>query len=136
MLLLLILDRNPLSQDVVDEPLQVYLTGSDDLLEVLELGLKIILACVIADELDGLLVVLGRKLLWAVLDEVFKAKPGLVVLGIKDLLIDLLLDGEPRSKLCTLGTVWCDEVFWLSVVAHEKWSNKGVQTGQWLIRPS
>lgn len=60
MLLLLILDRDSLCQDIVDEPLQVHFAWSDDLLKVLELGLKIILACIITDEFDSLLIILGR----------------------------------------------------------------------------
>lgn len=61
MLLLLVLDRDSLGQDVVDEPLQVRVVGPDDnLLEVFEFWLKVILASVIADELDGLLIILGR----------------------------------------------------------------------------
>lgn len=61
MLLLLVLDRDSLGQDVVDEPLQVRVVGPDDnLLEVFEFWLKVILAGVIADELDGLLIILGR----------------------------------------------------------------------------
>jgi hypothetical protein len=60
-LLLLVLDRDSLGQDVVDEPLQVRVVGPDDnLLEVFEFWLKVILAGVIADELDGLLIILGR----------------------------------------------------------------------------
>jgi hypothetical protein len=60
-LLLLVLDRDSLGQDVVDEPLQVRVVGPDDnLLEVFEFWLKVILASVIADELDGLLIILGR----------------------------------------------------------------------------
>lgn len=61
MLLLLVLDRDSLGQDVVDEPLQVRVVGPDDnLLEVFEFWLKVILAGVVADELDGLLIILGR----------------------------------------------------------------------------
>lgn len=61
MLLFLVLDRDSLGQDVVDEPLQVRVVGPDDnLLEVFEFWLKVILAGVVADELDGLLIVLGR----------------------------------------------------------------------------
>jgi hypothetical protein len=60
-LLLLVLDRDSLRQDVVDEPLQVRVVGpNDNLLEVFEFWLKVILAGVVADELDGLLIILGR----------------------------------------------------------------------------
>ena len=104
------------------------------MLEVLELGLEIVLACVVTDELDGFLIVLGWELLRTVLNEVFEAEPGLIVFRIKDLLVDLLLNGEPRGKLCALRTVWCVEGFLLGiVVADVKGSDEGVQAGQGLV---
>lgn len=73
MLLLLVLNRYTFGQDVVYEPLEVDLTGSYDLLEVFQFRFKIILACIVANKLDSLLVILGWQVLLVVFNQVFES---------------------------------------------------------------
>lgn len=64
MLLFLILDRNAFSQNVVNKPFKVHFTRTNNLLQVLKLGLEIVFTSVIANKLDIFIVSLGWQLLW------------------------------------------------------------------------
>lgn len=68
--------------------------------EVFEFWVEVVFACVVADELNRLLVILGRQLLGlSVFNEVFKSDLGLVVFGIVDLLVNSCLDLLPLSQV-------------------------------------
>ena len=68
--------------------------------EVFELWFEVVLACVVADELNCFLVILGRQLLGlSFFNEVFKSDFGLVVFGIVDLLVNSCLDLLPLGQV-------------------------------------